>query len=214
MGILMMSLQNVMRGIGSIIIKFQLILLALITCTCSGPRLMWGDQIIGKRTEFSSSFGKHAKPMQEHTGCVTLRIEDRDLVLCPVPRQSIRPQALLMPVLAYSVKQELMLKRCLQTRLFQYPLTIHSFLSQYRTEWTVPRLNSRIVSPPQNLPVSPSLPKRPEKNLKGLTQQSTGRIQETTHMMGRNLGSSYTTNQGNGRGQIISSTTGGLQKQH
>ena len=114
----------------------------------------------------------------------------------------------------YYLKLELMRKRCLLTKWYQYQLTIPSFSNRSRTVWTAPRPSSHIESLPRNLPEKNWKITQPlKRNSRAWTQPSIGRIPVTTPMMGRNSNSSRTMNRGNGRGPIISSTTGGSRKQ-
>ena len=200
-------------GLGSIIIKLQLILLVLITCTCSGPRLMLGGQTIGKQIEFSSYFGKPVKLIVDPMECVILKIDDRDLALWLQGRPLTKLQVLQTHGLEYYQNLERMQKRCLQIKWFQYQLITRSFLNQYKTEWTAPRQNWHIESRRQSLPVNQSRQRRPERNSRGSIQPSTGRIPGTTRTTERSSGSSSTMNQGNGKDRTISSITGGSRKQ-
>ena len=54
------------------------ILLVLITCTCSGQRLILERQILEKQTDSSLYFGKHVKQMQDVTVCATSKTDDLD----------------------------------------------------------------------------------------------------------------------------------------
>jgi hypothetical protein len=156
-----------MKGIG-FIIKFLLILLALITCTCSGPRLMLGSQTLGKQTDYSSYSGKLAKPIDRCYGMCYLKNRRSGFSFMASGERLIWQQYLLMLDSEYLSKQELMLKRCLQTRWYQYQSTIRSFSSQYRTEWTDQRRNSHIVSPPQNYPKVHRSNQRDQRRIEGL----------------------------------------------
>ena len=74
MNILIKSLNIGKKAFGFITKAFLLISLALITCTCSGPRLMLGNQTLGKQTDYSLSFGKLARQTVDVSECATLRI--------------------------------------------------------------------------------------------------------------------------------------------
>ena len=69
------SLLEDTKGIGSLIKVMLLILLALIICTCSGPRLMLGKQTLEKQTDYSLYSGKLAKQINAATECVTSKTD-------------------------------------------------------------------------------------------------------------------------------------------
>ena len=50
-----------------------LILLALIICTCSGPRLMLGSQTFEKQTDYSSYSGRHERQIKDVLELATLK---------------------------------------------------------------------------------------------------------------------------------------------
>ena len=58
---LIKSLITEKKGFGFIIKMNLLTLLVLITCTCSGPRLMLGNQILGNQTDYSLLFWEACK---------------------------------------------------------------------------------------------------------------------------------------------------------
>ena len=79
---LIKNLQGVKKGIGFVTKVMTLILLALIICTCSGPRLMLGDQNLGKQIDYSLFSGRHVRQIQDATEFVTSKIDGLDLALC------------------------------------------------------------------------------------------------------------------------------------
>ena len=81
MGILIANLPNAMKVIGSTTRMFLLILLGLIICTCSGPKLMLGSQNLGKQIDYSLYSGKLAKQIQDVMECATSKIDGVDFHL-------------------------------------------------------------------------------------------------------------------------------------
>ena len=69
----MKNLKDVKKVFGFIIKVKLLILLALITCTCSGVRLTLGHQTLEKPIDYFSYSGKLAKQIQDATECATLK---------------------------------------------------------------------------------------------------------------------------------------------
>ena len=212
MTILMKSLKGVKKGFGFITKAFPLILLVLIICTCSGPRLILGNQSFESPTDFSLFFGKRVNPILGVMECATLRTVDRDFLSWHPQNWYTRPLYPQIHDMEYYLKLELMRKRCLLTKWYQYQLTIPSFSSRSRTVWTAPRRNSRIESLPRSLPEKNWTRIVRSKTSRGWIQPSIGRIPATTPTMGRSYNSLRTTSQGNGRGRIISSTTGESRK--
>ena len=191
---------------------FLLILLALIICTCSGPKLMLGSQTFERQTVFFSYSGP---PVYQTLG----------VMVCPISRTDVQAfrswhqvNALTWRpyqpthVLGFCPNLAPMLRRCSLIRSYQYPLTTLSFLNRSRTEWTVQRPNSHTESQPASLPEE-VLPRPTKPRISpGSTRQSTGRTRGITPTMGRNSNSSSTMRVGNGKGQTTSLTTGGLRK--
>ena len=206
------SLFVVKKAIGSIAKAFLLILLVLSTCTCSGLKLTWGQQIFASQTGYSTYSGRLVNRTVGVTECAILRTDGLDLVSWHHPTQLTRQQFQEMLGLEYSLSLELMLRKCSLIKLYPYQSITPSFLNQYRTEWNVQRQNyhtrylrkgSRVIQ----------LKKQRKTYRRVLTPRSTGRTQGTTPMMERNSSSSSTMNRVNGRDQTTSSTTGGLRKQ-
>ena len=75
MTILTKSLNAAMKAFRSLTKVILLILLALITCTCSGLKLTWVPQISGNQIDFSLYSGKHVKPTNDVMVCATSKID-------------------------------------------------------------------------------------------------------------------------------------------
>ena len=130
------SLLKEMKGIGLKAKGFLLMLLALTICTCSGPRLMLGDQILGKQTDYSLFTGKLAKQIKDATECVILKTDVQDFHLWHPERPLTWLLYLQTQDTVYYQSQVLMQRKCLQTKLYQYQLTTRSFSDPYKTVWT------------------------------------------------------------------------------
>ena len=214
MDILIKSLQGVKKVFGLKTKTYLLILLVPIICTCSGPKLMLGNQTFEKQIDYSLYSGRHARPISGLMECVILKTVDQGFPLCPRLRPSILQLYPRIHGTEYCPNRVPMLNRCSQIRLSQYRLITHFSSNQYRTEWTGQKPNSHRESPPQSLHVRNLTQTKRSKRSQVLIPQSTGRIQATTRTMVRNSNSSSTTNRVNGKGRTTSSTTGGLRKQH
>ena len=153
--ILIESLQDVKKAIGLIIKIFLLILLVLIICTCSTPKLMLGSQTSEKLIDYSLFFGKPANQTSVVMECAILKTVDPVLALCLQQRPSIKLQLLQMHGLGYCPNRVLMLKKCSQIRLSQYLLITPSSSNQSKMGWTDQNQNWRTEYRPQNLPKSP-----------------------------------------------------------
>ena len=186
MDILTRSLTGVKTVIGLLTKTSLLILLVLIICTCSGPRLTLGTQTFENQTDCSIFFGKLAKQTEEAMACATLRTEDRDFLSWPRGRRLTKAQYLRMLDLAYCPSLDLMQRKCLQTKLYQYQLTIHSSLNQYKTEWTARKQSLRTESQPQSLQGGNLIQTRNSRKLQVSTQRSTGKTPGTTLTMEKN----------------------------
>ena len=176
MNILTKSLNTGKKAFRFTTRAFLLISLALITCTCSGPKLMLGNQTLGKQTDYSLSSGKLAWQIADASECATLRIGGPVLASWPAEQQFIWQQYLLMRDSGSYPNQAQMLRRCLQIRWYLYQSTILSSSNQFRTEWTGRRPSSPTVYPRPKLPESPSI-RYPlqKKNYRDLIRPSTGR---------------------------------------
>ena len=73
MRILIENLPGATKAIGSLIKVNLLILLVLTICTCSRPKLMLGNQILGNQTDYFTYSGKLVKPIIGHMECATLK---------------------------------------------------------------------------------------------------------------------------------------------
>ena len=208
-----MNLSTEKKAYGLITTAVILILLVLITCTCSGVRLTSGSQTLGRQIDYSTYSGKPVRLTFDLTGCVILRTDDpashswrqvRLLTLQPYP---------VMRGTEYCPSPVPMLRKCLPTKWCLYPSTIRSSSNQYKTVWIDQKQNSLLEFQHQNLPDGVSRARTNQMIFKDWIQPSIGRTLEITPTMERNSNFSYMTNQGNGRGQTISSTTGELRKQ-
>ena len=186
MSILTGSLINVKKVSGFITRIILLTLLVLTTCTCSGPRLTLGNLTLENQTDYFIYSGKLAKQTKEAMVCATLRTEDRDFLLWLPAKPLTKQQYLRMLDLVYCPNLDPMQRRCLQTKLYQYRLTIHSSLNQYRTGWIVRKQNSHTEYRPQNSRGGSLMQTQRPKKLRVLTRQSTGKTRGTTRTMGKN----------------------------
>ena len=208
-----MNLNTEKKAYGLIATAFLLTLLVLITCTCSGVRLMSGNQTFVKPIEYSTSFGKPARRTSDVMECVTLRIDDQGSLSWHRERLLISPLYPVIPGMASCPSPVLMLRRCLQTKSCPYPSTTPSSSSQSKTVWIDQKQKLRLGSQHQSLPDGVSRVRKNQKISKDWTRPSIGRTLETTPMMEKNSNFSYMMNQGNGRDQTTYSTTGGSRKQ-
>ena len=197
---------------GFIIKASLLISLALIICTCSGPKLMLGNQTLGSQIDYSLFSGKLVKQIHDPMGCVTLRTGVPGFLSWPQERWLTWQPYQVTVGMVYYPSPVLMRKPCSQIRWYPYQLIIPSFSNRYRTEWTVQRPSLPTVSPQVSSPVVNLPPTKPRPNYRVSTRPSIGKIPVTTPTMGRNSNSSFMTSPVNGRSRTTSSTTGGLRK--
>ena len=174
------------EGFGLITKTFLLILLALITCTCAGPKLILGSQTLESPIDYSIYFGRHAKRTFVHTECAILKTGVQAFRLCPHQNSCIQQPPHVTHVLAYCQKQGRMLRRCSPIKSYPYPSTIHSSSNQSKTEWTGRRRSLRIESQHPNLPERNLIKIKPLRNSKVSIPPLTGKTQGTTHTMGKN----------------------------
>ena len=178
--------QKILKNSITNILKLSLVVAMMVTGSCgtvksvtlqghtistsTGRKLMWDHQILEKQIESSSISGKRAQLMQEVMECATLRIDDRGFPSWLVQKRltELRFQEIHGSESYQSLV--VMLKRCLQTKLYQYRQTTRSFSNQYKTEWNGLKRNYPIRSPREDLRESP-LPRQPKKNKKDLIQQ-------------------------------------------
>ena len=139
--ILTKSLNTGKKVFGLLIKTNLLILLVLITCTCSGPRLMLGSQILGSQTDYSLYSGKLVKPTIDHMVFATLKTDDLVFRSWPQVKLLTAQQYQQTQDLEYYLNQDLTLKQCLPTRLYQSRLIIRFSLNQSKTVWTVQKQN-------------------------------------------------------------------------
>ena len=211
--ILMKNLKDVMKDFGSITRVFLVILLVLITCTCSGPRLMLGNQTLGSQTGSFIFSGRHASWTPDVTDCVTLRTDVLDFHSWHLQNLYTKQPSLRIPDMGYYRRLERMQRRCLPIRLYPYQSITPFSSNRSRTVWTVPRPNSPIESLPRNSHGENLIRMNVPRTLSGWTPQSTGRTPGTTRMTVRNLRSLPTTNPGNGSVRTTSSIIGVSRKQ-
>ena len=200
------------KAFGSIIRMWLLTLLVLTICTCSGPKLMLGNQILGNQTDYSTYSGRLARPIIGRMECATLKIDDLDFHLWHPGSVLIWQPYQATLGLEYYQSLDQMRRRCLRTRWYRYRLITPSFSNQFRTVWTGQRQSLRTEYPRRSTPVRSSRTTRRLENSTVSTPRSTGRIPVTTRTTVRNSGYLSTTRAANGNVRRTSSTTGGLQK--
>ena len=165
------NLPDAKKAFGFATKVVALILLALIICTCSGPKLMLGSQTFEKQTDYSLYSGRHARQIKEVMECATSKIDGLALASCHPQKLLTKQQLRQMLDLEYYQSPELMLKKCLPIKLYPYRLTIHSFSNPYKMEWTGQRQSWPTVSQPPSLQESPSPVQPSPKRSKGSIQQ-------------------------------------------
>ena len=180
------NLQGAKKVFGLLTKASLLILLVLTTCTCSGVKLMSGNQTLGNQIDYSTFSGKLAKPTNGLTVCVILRTVEADSRLCPQLNQLTLQRYQRIHGLGYCPNLVRMQKKCSQIRSYQFRSTTRSSSSRSKTVWTGQKPNLHIASPPRSLPGENLTPTKNYKRLPVLTQRSTGRIQATTPTMGKN----------------------------
>ena len=116
MTISMKSLIVVKKVFGSLIKISLLMLLALTTCTCSGVKLMLGQQIIGNQTDYSLYSGKLARPIKDVTVCATSKTDGLVFHSWHQVKLSTKLQYQAMQDSVYCQSQVLTRKKCLQIR--------------------------------------------------------------------------------------------------
>ena len=168
--ILKLSLAVAMMATGSCGTVKSVTLQGHTISTSTGRKLTWDHQTLEKQIESSSISGKRAQLMQEVMECATLRIDDQGFPSWLVQRRLTELRFLETHGSVSYQSLVVMLKRCLQTKLYQYQQTTHSSLNQYKMEWNDQRPNYRIRSPHEDSPVNP-LPSQPKRNKKDLIQQ-------------------------------------------
>ena len=164
----MKNLNEEKKGFGFIIMGLLLTLLVLITCTCSGPKLMLGTQSFGNLIGYSTYSGKLVRLTIDVLECATSKIDGLDLALCRHQKLLTKAQSLQIQGTVYYQSLEQMRKKCLQTKLFQYQPTIHSSLNLYKMGWTNQKQNLPIEFQHQNLQKRSIQDTETEEDLSGL----------------------------------------------
>ena len=142
--ILTKNLTGVTTVIGFTIRGFLLISLALITCTCSGVRLMSVTQITAKPIDSSLYFGKPARLIQGVTECATLKTDGVDSHSWHQEKPSTwQPSQAMHDSVSYP-NRVVMLKKCLPTKSYPYPLTTRFSSNLFKMVWIDRRLNWHI----------------------------------------------------------------------
>ena len=112
----MKNLKDVNKDIGSIIKVWLLTLLVLTICSCSGARLMLGQQIIGNQIDYSTFSGKLAKQTKDVMVYATSKTGG---LVSPLWHHQTQLTKLQLAQTQDSVSyqnQGVMLKKCLLTR--------------------------------------------------------------------------------------------------
>ena len=186
MTILIQNLKGVKKVFGFITKTSLLILLVLTTCTCSGPKLMLGQQTLGSQTDYSLYSGKLVNQMFVVTECAILRTDGQGFLSWPQAKRLIKLQYQQTPDSAFYQSLVQMQKRCLLIKLYPSQLIIPSSSNQSRTVWTGRRRNLRTGYPRQNLLEKSLTPMRSYKRSPGSIQRSTGRTPGTTRTTVKN----------------------------
>ena len=128
---------SVGKKVFGFLIKINLLILLVLTiCTCNGPRLMLGNQILGSQTDYSLYSGKLARPIQDVMVYATLKTDGlvfhswhQAKLLTAQQYQRIQDSV------SYP-SQDQMLKQCSQTKLYQSRLITRFSLNPYKMVWT------------------------------------------------------------------------------
>ena len=147
-----MSLKKENKVFGFITMVIQLTSLVLITCTCSGPRLMLGQPILGNQTDYSSYSGKLVKQTRGVMECRISRTDVQDFHSWRLGRQLTWQRYQRIHGLGYCPNLAPMLRKCSQIRLYPSLLTTRSSSNQYKTEWIAQKRSSLIEYPHQGSP--------------------------------------------------------------
>ena len=140
----MRSLEEERKVFGFITKAFLLTSLALTTCTCSGVRLTSVIQTTEKQIDSSSYFGKPVSLIKDVTECAILRTDGVDSHSWHQVKQLIKlPYQEMQDSVSYQ-SQVVMQRKCLQIRLYQYPLTTRFSLNLYKMVWIDRRLSWHI----------------------------------------------------------------------
>ena len=211
--ILTLSLIIGMMVIGSCATEYRLSLQGHTIYTSTGLRSTWDHQILDKQIDYFFISGKPVNWIIDPMECATSKIDGLVSPLWRVQKLSILQPLQKIQGLEYYQRQELMRRRCLQTRWYLYPRTIRSFSNQYRMVWNVPRLSYPTRSRQEGLREIPLEPREPKRIRRpDWIQRLTGRTPVIIPTTGKNYNSSSMMNRVNGRDRTTSSITGGLQK--
>ena len=180
------NLQGAKKVFGLLTKASLLILLVLTTCTCSGVRLMSGNQTFGNQIDYSTFSGKLAKPTNGLMVCAILRTVEADSRLCPQLNQLTLQQYQRIHGLEYCPNLVRMQKRCSRIKSYRFRSTTRSSSSRSKTVWTDPKPSSPIVYPPRNSPGVNLTPTKSSRKSPDLIQRSTGKTRVITPTMERN----------------------------
>src|SRR5210317_2034397 len=152
----MKNLDAGKKAIGFIIKTCLLILLALITCTCSGLRLTLVPLNIEKPIDYFLYSGKLVKPIKDVMVCATSKTDG--LVFHSWHQQKPLTWLPYHPTqgLVYYQNPVVTPKKCLPIKLYQYPSTTRSFSNQYKTVWIGQNRSLHTGFQPQSLRVNQS----------------------------------------------------------
>ena len=209
------SMRNLIeesKVFGFITKAMLLILLVLITCTCSGVKLMSVNQTSVNQTDYFTYSGRLVRPILDPMECVTLRTDVLGFPLWRPGSALIWQPYQATLGLGYYQSLVLMPRRCLPTRWYRYRLITPSFSNQFRTEWTVQRQNLRTEYPQRSTRVRNSRRTSSYKRSTVSTPRSIGKTQATTRMTVKSSSSSSTMRAASGSVRRTSSTTGGSRK--
>ena len=209
---LIKSLLVETKAFGFITKVILLTLVVLITCTCSGPRLMLGNQIIEKPIDYSLYSGKLARQINVVTGCAILKTDVLGFHLWHPEKWLIwQPYPLTLDMVYYPSLGQ-MLRPCSQIRWYPYRLITPSFSNRYKMVWTDQRRSLPTEYQPANSRGVRYSQTNRKKTYKVSTPRSIGRTQVITPTTVRNSNSLYMTNRVNGKGRTTYSTTGVSRK--
>ena len=197
---------------------FLLILVVLITCTCSGLRLMLGHQTLGKQIDYSLYFWEACKADTRCYGMCYLK--NRRSGFSFMASGEVVNLATISSDSRYGIlsKSGPDAKKMFTDKVVPISVNYPFFFKPIQDGMDRPKTELAYRVPAskftrRSITVT-SKPKKPYKELQGLDTPSTGKIQVTTPTMVRNSNSSYMMNRGNGKSRTTSSTTGVLRKPH
>jgi hypothetical protein len=103
--------------------------------------LQWSKIDVGAPDYREANSAKQTLGVME---CVTLKTDGLVSPLCHQQNLLTKQRYLVTHDSVFFLKPDLMLKKCLQTKSYQYPLTTHFSLNLSKMEWIVQKLNSHI----------------------------------------------------------------------